>query len=223
MTVLLPTRRAARALREAFLRLTGEGSDAGAPLLLPRMRPIGDLDADELALGVARAATTDLGDPAGDPRVAPPAAADPAGPATGARSAATTAAAGQAAALAAALARLLDAAATEGADFAELRELAPDDLAEHWQIVLRFLEILPRHWPRDARRGRRARPGRAAQPAAAAPGRSCGAATPPRDPVIAAGLTGGIPALDELLGVVAGLDTRRGHPARARPRAPTPG
>lgn len=33
--VLLPTRRACRTLREAFLRLSG-----GAPLLLPRMRPI---------------------------------------------------------------------------------------------------------------------------------------------------------------------------------------
>src|SRR5213592_3877259 len=42
MTVLLPTRRAARSLREAFLRLTAEGSDPGAPLLLPRLRPIGD-------------------------------------------------------------------------------------------------------------------------------------------------------------------------------------
>ena len=47
ITVLLPTRRAARSLREAFLRLTGEAA-GGAPLLLPRMRPIGDLDADEL-------------------------------------------------------------------------------------------------------------------------------------------------------------------------------
>src|SRR5271163_283160 len=47
MTVLLPTRRAARGLREAFLHLTGEGSDPGAPLLLPRMRPVGDLDGDE--------------------------------------------------------------------------------------------------------------------------------------------------------------------------------
>src|SRR5271156_863778 len=51
MTVLLPTRRAARSLREAFLRLTGEGSDPGAPLLLPRMRPIGDLDGDEFEFG----------------------------------------------------------------------------------------------------------------------------------------------------------------------------
>src|SRR5229473_3920069 len=53
MTVLLPTRRAARSLREAFLRLTGEGSDPGAPLLLPRMRPIGDLDSDELDLAAS--------------------------------------------------------------------------------------------------------------------------------------------------------------------------
>src|SRR5260221_658298 len=33
MTVLLPTRRAARALREMFLRLTAEGGDPGAPFL----------------------------------------------------------------------------------------------------------------------------------------------------------------------------------------------
>src|SRR5215208_1693408 len=48
--LLLPRRRAARALREAFLGLTAEGGDLGAPLLLPRLRPIGDLDEDEIAL-----------------------------------------------------------------------------------------------------------------------------------------------------------------------------
>src|SRR5260370_21958340 len=52
MTVLLPTRRAARSLREAFLRLTAEGSDPRAPLLLPRLRPIRDLDDDEISLGL---------------------------------------------------------------------------------------------------------------------------------------------------------------------------
>src|SRR5215470_14652723 len=41
--ILLPTRRACRALREAFLR-----ASAGKPLLLPRLRPIGDVDEDEL-------------------------------------------------------------------------------------------------------------------------------------------------------------------------------
>src|SRR4051795_11656887 len=50
MIVLLPTRRAARSLREAFLRLTAEGEDP-APLLLPRLRPIGDLDDDEIGVG----------------------------------------------------------------------------------------------------------------------------------------------------------------------------
>src|SRR6516165_7829673 len=50
VTVLLPTRRAVRSLREAFLRVLPDGRDPGTPLLLPRMRPIGDLDSDELSL-----------------------------------------------------------------------------------------------------------------------------------------------------------------------------
>src|SRR5579862_834321 len=202
MTVLLPTRRAARSLREAFLRLTGEGSDPGAPLLLPRMRPIGDLDADELEFGT------------GDETLAIP----PAIPELRRRLLLTRLVLdwsiehddtpllpGQAASLAAALARLIDTAAAEGASFADLAKLAPLDLAEHWQVVLRFLDILPAQWPnvleaeaaldlaerrkllllRQAAEWRR---------------------TPPRDPVIAAGLTGGIPALNELIGVVARLE-----------------
>jgi len=43
-TILLPTRRAVRSLREAFLR-----AGAGRPLLLPRLVPVGDLDAEEMA------------------------------------------------------------------------------------------------------------------------------------------------------------------------------
>ena len=43
--VLLPTRRACRALQETFLRLS-----EGRPLLLPRLEPLGDIDADELIL-----------------------------------------------------------------------------------------------------------------------------------------------------------------------------
>jgi len=203
MTVLLPTRRAVRALREAFLRLSGEEGGAGAPLLLPQLRPIGDLEADEVALGAGdddlslaippavpelrrRLLLTRLvlgwGDAHGDPLLP-----------------------GQAAALAGALARLLDAAATEGADFARLNELAPDDLAEHWQTVLRFLEILPNAWPAmlategaldpAERRNRLLR--RQAM---------LWRDTPLGEPVIAAGLVGGFPALDELLGAIAGLD-----------------
>ena len=45
MLILVPTRRGGRALREAFLRLSD-----GRPLLLPRMMPLGDLDADEIEM-----------------------------------------------------------------------------------------------------------------------------------------------------------------------------
>src|SRR5436853_31383 len=84
--------------------------------------------------------------------------------------------------------RLRDAAAMEGADFARLRDLAPEDLAEHWQTVLRFLEILPLHWPTilaaegalDPAERRTRLLGRQA---------SAWRRTPPAHPVVAAGLT----------------------------------
>ena len=47
--VFLPTRRACRGLRDAFLR-----ASEGRALLLPRMLPLGDLDADELAEALER-------------------------------------------------------------------------------------------------------------------------------------------------------------------------
>jgi len=195
ITVLLPTRRAVRGLREAFLRLTGEGGDPGMPLLLPRMRPIGDLDGDE-----------PVGD---DPNLAvPPAISETRRLLLLTRLvmewSEREVLPGQAAALARALAGLIDTAATEGADFARLKDLAPDDLAEHWQTVLQFLEILPRRWPAilaaegaldPAERRNRLLARQAA----------LWRRTPPADPVIAAGLTGGIPALDDLLRAVAGL------------------
>ncbi|MGK5643621.1 hypothetical protein ACSNOK_36255, partial [Streptomyces sp. URMC 126] len=54
-TILLPTRRSARALRDSFLRVAAGPEDGGAghrALLLPRMRALAGLsteDADELA------------------------------------------------------------------------------------------------------------------------------------------------------------------------------
>src|SRR5471030_1117936 len=47
ITVLLPTRRAGRALREAFLR-----ASEGRALLLPRMLAVGDLEDDALGLSI---------------------------------------------------------------------------------------------------------------------------------------------------------------------------
>jgi ATP-dependent helicase/nuclease subunit B len=208
MTVLLPTRRAARALREAFLRLTAEGSDPGAPLLLPRLRPIGDLDDDEIALGLG------IGDGSDDASLAVP----PAIPELRRRLLLTrlvlrwselsgegTLLPGQAAALAAALARLLDMAESEETSFTDLEALVPDEYAAHWQTVLNFLKILPNAWPEmlaaegaldPAERRNRLLRRQAAQ----------WRASPPPGPVIAAGLTGGLPALVDLLSAVAWLD-----------------
>ncbi len=203
MTVLLPTRRAVRSLREAFLRVAPDGKVIGTPLLLPRMRPVGDVGSDELSL-------SDAGEE--DLAVSPPmpelrrrllltrlvlrwgerAGAEPLFP-------------GQAAALAASLARLLDRVATEGASFAKIADLVPEGLAEHWRVVHHFLEILPQHWPRIlAEEG--------ALDAASRCNRLLERQTetwrrsPPRHPVIAAGLTGGIPAMTDLLSLVATLD-----------------
>ena len=202
ITVLLPTRRAMRSLRDAFLHVAPPGKAQGAPLLLPRMRPIGDLDFDELSLSDGgeedlsvppipelrrRLLLTRLvlhwGERRGDVPLLP----------------------GQAATLAVSLARLLDGVTTEGASFASLTDLVPEALAEHWRLVHRLLEILPQHWPQIlAEEGgvdAATRRNRLLQRLVAIWRRS-----PPCHPVIAAGLIGGIPALTELLSLVAGLD-----------------
>jgi ATP-dependent helicase/nuclease subunit B len=204
-TVLLPTRRAVRGLREAFLRITGEEGAVGIPLLLPRMRPIGDLDADELALLDGVAEEDGLSVAPAIPELRRRLLLTRLVLRWGERRGQAPLLPGQAAALAGSLARLLDSVETDGASFRGLDDLAPENLAEHWRIVVRFLEILPHHWPgilaaegaidpaerrnrlleRQADRWRR---------------------SPPRDPVIAAGLVGGVPAITELLSVVASLD-----------------
>ena len=43
--LLLPSRRACRTLRDAFLRLSG-----GQAIVLPRMVPVGDVEAEEVSL-----------------------------------------------------------------------------------------------------------------------------------------------------------------------------
>jgi len=205
VTVLLPTRRAARSLRDAFLRVGGASGEAGTPLLLPRMQPIGDPDIDELSLfnGVAddgalivppaipelrrRLLLTQLilrwGEQGGHDRLLP----------------------GQAATLAVSLARLLDTVAVEGASFARLRELVPADLAAHWETVCKLLDILPTAWPALLAAEAAIDPGERRNRLLAQQ-TAIWRRNPPRDPVIAAGLTGGIPAITEMIRVVAGLD-----------------
>jgi ATP-dependent helicase/nuclease subunit B len=205
VTVLLPTRRAVRALREAFLRATSEGREAGNALLLPRMRPVGDLDSDELSLADGPAVGDTLAIPPAIPELRRRLLLTQLVMRWGKVRGQPPLLPGQAAALAASLARFLDTVATEGASFARLADLVPQDLAAHWQVVLKFLEILPTRWPQilaaEGALDPAVRRNRLIEHQAAA-----WRCSPPGHPVIAAGLTGGIPAMTELLSVVAMLD-----------------
>ena len=213
-TILLPTRRSARALRDAFLRVAAEQN----ALLLPRMRALAGLsteDADELALP----ALLDL-----PPAVTslqrksvltafvmrlPPRHGGPTSPE-------------QAWQLAGELARLFDEIALEEKDaellraadpmaFAEawlarLEGLVPQDQATHWQITTTFLRGIASAWAGWLQDeglldiGLRRVLALRAQTAE-------WEANPPADPVIAAGIGvgGTIPAAAELLRVVANL------------------
>jgi ATP-dependent helicase/nuclease subunit B len=203
ITVLLPTRRAVRSLREAFLRVAPDGKVVGTPLLLPRMRPIGDLASDELSL--SGAGEQDLAVPPALPELRRRLLLTRLVLHWGERRGAEPLFPGPAAALAASLARLLDRVATDGASFAKIADLVPEGLAEHWRVVHQFLEILPQHWPRilaeEEALDAASRRNRLLEHQTTAWRRS-----PPRHPVIAAGLIGGIPAMTELLSLIAALD-----------------
>ncbi|HEX2115991.1 MAG TPA: double-strand break repair protein AddB [Alphaproteobacteria bacterium] len=193
-TVLLPNRRACRNLRDAFLRLTN-----GAPLLLPRLQPIGDIDDDEFVL------TADEGGFDLPPAITPLerqlllASLIMKRPDTGGDPAVATK-------LAEALANLLDSAQIEDVSLDRLDELVPAELAHHWQVTVDFLKIVREAWPKIlAERGQMDPVARRVQLIRALAQRW--AVQPPADLVYAAGSTGSIPATAELLGVVARLPT----------------
>jgi ATP-dependent helicase/nuclease subunit B len=193
-TVLLPTRRACRALRDAFLRRT-----EGRPTLLPRLRPIGDVDDDELALS-ADEGTLDL-----PPSILPLrrllvlartilALEREAGERTPP----------QAVDLAAELTHLLDQVQTERLGFAGLEKLAPEELAEHWRRTVKFLGILTSNWPKILETEGCIDPVERRNRVLEALARRW-TSHPPGDPIYAAGSTGSIPAVADLLAVVARL------------------
>lgn len=191
VTVLLPTRRACRALTEAFLRQSN-----GAALLLPVIRPLGDIDEDELDLR-SEAGTDTLPFSSLDRtlllarlvRAAPLSGNDPA---TAVR-------------LARELGHLLDAAATEEVGLDRLPDLVPAELSLHWQQTLQFLDVIRTTWPaikaeqggrQDAAEHRQTLTQRWIEH---------WQNNPPAGPVIAAGSTGTIPATARLLKLIARL------------------
>jgi ATP-dependent helicase/nuclease subunit B len=212
-TLLLPTRRAARALREAFLNAAG-----GRALLLPRTRALPGLsveEADELTLP----ALLDL----------PPAVAPLTRQAVLSRIVlgiprrfGGPLGAEQAWLLAGELATLFDEIAFEEADLdlietadpadfaaswlARLDGLVPDKLAVHWQITTKLLQAVVRDWNGWLHNQRLMDLGLARVRALIAQRRALEAA-PPREKLIAAGIGAGgtIPAATALLRCIANL------------------
>lgn len=210
MTVLLPTRRGCRALHDAFLRRA-----EGRPVLLPRLKPLGDLDADEL--GGAGEDAAEGADAAALPpampglrrqlRLAREIIERGAGPAGSAEDGAPPTAE-QAARLAAELARLLDQVQTERLSLDRLDRLVPEDYARHWQRTLDFLGLLRERWPAWLEAEGCLDPAERRNRLLGAQAESW-RRDPPKDPVIVAGSTGSIPATADLIEVVAWLPTGR--------------
>jgi ATP-dependent helicase/nuclease subunit B len=191
--ILLPTRRASRALAEAFLRAGG-----GRPMLLPRIAALGAPDEAPLAL----TGVLDL-PPAIDGQERLGALAALVMKLPGELGGAATA--DRALRLARDLADLMDEAERAEIDLAAALERAADaEHAEHWQATLRFLGIVTRHWPAFLAESGLMNP--AARQVALLRGQAAAwAAQPPAEPVWVAGTTAGIPAVAGLLGVVARL------------------
>jgi ATP-dependent helicase/nuclease subunit B len=189
--VLLPTRRACRTLREAFLRATG-----GRAALLPRMQPLGDIDETELSFA------PDALDPDLLPAITPLRRQMLLTQLIVKKDA--TLPLDQAAQLAEALGKLLNQVQTERSDFSRLKNLVPEDLAAHWQETLKFLEIVTAAWPAVLAEEKCLDPADRRNRLLAAQA-NFWQKNPPSYPVIAAGSTGSLPAVADLLAVIAGL------------------
>ena len=211
LTVLLPTRRAARAMRELLI----EQSPARAALL-PRIRPIGDVDEEEHLLS----AVSD--DPADALKLPPPitrldrtlalsemilawrrSVVDQAAAPADAQ-ALIPASAADAIRLAGDLARLIDDVAIADIDWGAIAALPPEDYAGYWQETLAFLKIAGELWPQYLADVGRADPAVRRNELLRAQAQRL-ASTPPDGPIIAAGSTGSIPATAELLSAIAQL------------------
>ena len=144
--ILVPSRRAARSLRLAFLEVHDDKA-----MLLPRMLPIGDVDEDDPTLldpGLAEpellAAETDAFPPAINPLRRQMLLARllenfPLG--------GQLPTFGQAMILAQSLADLLDQVGMVGADLSQIRDILPEQFSRHWQDILKLLDILIDRWP----------------------------------------------------------------------------
>ncbi len=191
--ILLPTRRTCRIMRETFLRLND-----GQALLLPQMMPIGEVDEEELSLLMYGSAEAFLDIPDAIKPMhrqlllaklimrAPDFAQGY----------------DHALMLSKALCELMDEVQVEGLSMRDLDKIVPEDFAQHWGITLTFLNIVSEVWPSVLEAQGVIEQGERRNLLLQALS-NFWKNTSPSYPVIAAGSTGSIPAVAELLGTIA--------------------
>jgi ATP-dependent helicase/nuclease subunit B len=206
ITLLLPTRRAARAAQDAFLAESGARA-----MLMPRIRPISEGE-DDLTLLSSLAAPAALGAEALElPLAISPlertltlmqlvlAWRDALGSSSEARDTTAHNTPAQAAGLAAELANLMDEIERENVAFEKIKTIVPDTYSEHWQKTVEFLKIVSDFKAMGSTSQVESRNALILAEAKRLE------RNPPAGPVIVAGVTGSIPATVSLMRAVAAL------------------
>ena len=208
VTIYVPTRRAARALRGVFMDLLG-----GRSAILPVVRPLGEFDEEAAAFDESSEGVLALDPPVSSidrllelaPLVRAWKRRLPAHVAARfAEEVVIPASSSDALWLSRDLAALMDEIETEGADWTRLADLVDGELAGWWQVTLDFLTIVTEHWPLRLKELGLSNPAAHRNALMDFEARRL-AATPPAGPVIAAGSTGSIPATARLLAAIARL------------------
>jgi ATP-dependent helicase/nuclease subunit B len=200
-TILVPTRRAARALQEKLLIESGRPA-----LVLPQIRPIGDLDEDVLEAQRPYIGLPDAISDVGREFALMALIDDWARENPQIRLAQELAhAPQQTQSLAASLAELIDVMETEEVSFDRLPEAYLIDLAVHREAILSLFDVMSKKLPAQLMRenlmGAKERRSRLIRLEAKRLTEN-----PPAGPIIAAGSTGTIPATRELLKAISNLE-----------------
>lgn len=194
MEILLPTRRATRTLRDAFLRLFD-----GKPMLLPHMTPVADVS-DLIAPYISGTSDSNINLADTLPAVAPErrqlclARLIQAAPAL---SGSEHMPLPHALSLAYDLGLFLDEMETAEVPHSALDTLVEKDFAAHWELIVNFLKIITESWPKELAALERVNPSRWRNQLLDM--RTTMLQRGSSTPVIAAGLTSSFPALSRLL------------------------
>ncbi len=198
MLLLLPNRRSAQALKDAFLRL----SDGNATLL-PRMMPLGDIEEEHINMAMLAA---------GKLMEVPSAIAPVRQQLLLAKlthqwrktKQGNDAMFVHSLKLAGELAAFLSEVEREQLSFDNLENLYPEEFQAHWQDTLEFLKILVENWP-ELLKEQQAITVTEYRNTMLALQAEIWQQEPPEYPIIAAGAVGGVPAVSNLLSVIASL------------------